>query len=94
MKKVLLIFPDTTSMADFIIRYRIGNAECNSIECSLLTMLTEREIMIATQNFQAYVQDHGSILIMEEMNDEPSLIFEHNRYNSSLFSSPPKTYVN
>jgi hypothetical protein len=53
MKKVVLIFPDTTRMAEFILMHRITKAETNSIECSLSATTTDQVIEIARKQYGA-----------------------------------------
>lgn len=47
MKKVVLIFPDTTSIANFILKERVSNSEVNSNEYTLIGVLTDRQIVTA-----------------------------------------------
>ena len=53
MKKVLLLFPDSVSMSDFIILTKISHAEVNSKERSLITFLEEDEIINACTKYGA-----------------------------------------
>ena len=53
MKKVVLIFPSTSNMADFILLYRIKGVLVSSSERSLSATLSEREIVIACTQFGA-----------------------------------------
>ena len=45
MRKVLLLFPDMSSMTEFIILNKISHAEVNSNEGSLITYLEEAKIV-------------------------------------------------
>ena len=53
MKKVLLSFPDTSSMSEFILLNKTSHAEVNSNERSLITYLEEEEIVKACTEFGA-----------------------------------------
>jgi len=53
MKKVLLSFPDTSSMTEFILLNETSHAEVNSNERSLITYLDEEEIVKACTEFGA-----------------------------------------
>jgi transposase-like protein len=56
MKKVVLKFPDTARMAEFILTYRIGNAETNTRQCTLYAHVTEMQIVIACTEYEALLQ--------------------------------------
>jgi hypothetical protein len=43
MERVVLLFPDTKRMADFIIAERISNAEVNSHERTLIASMMEKQ---------------------------------------------------
>ena len=53
MKKVLLSFPDTSSLTEFILLNKISHAEVNSKERSLVTYLEEEKIVTACTKFGA-----------------------------------------
>lgn len=53
MKKAVLIFPSTISMAEFIMAQRITKAESNSIEKCLTAVMTDKQIEIARKQFGA-----------------------------------------
>ena len=53
MRKVLLLFPDMSSMTEFILLIKISHAEVNSNERSLITYLDEVEIVKACTEFGA-----------------------------------------
>ena len=53
MRQVLLIFPDNTAIAEFILAQDIFNAEVNSREQSLTGELSEEQIAIATTEYNA-----------------------------------------
>jgi hypothetical protein len=53
MKKVVLIFPDTERMTDFIFSNKIFQAEVDSKEFSLTAFLPDNEIMKACTVYEA-----------------------------------------
>jgi hypothetical protein len=53
MKRVVLIFPDTASLAEFLVHYHIQNAEVDSIDQSLTAPLLEEQILIAIHDYGA-----------------------------------------
>jgi hypothetical protein len=53
MKPVTLIFPDTTSLAEFILRLRISNSESNSANKSLTAKLSDHLINVACKEYGA-----------------------------------------
>jgi hypothetical protein len=67
MDRIRLVFPDTESIAAFLITYRISNAEVNSLEHSLIAVLSEDQRLIAEELFHAVHRPH---LIYDSANDE------------------------
>lgn len=61
MKKVILIFPDSATIADFVIIHGISNTEVNSKELTLTAFLTEEQIVIASTMYGAIVQSMFTI---------------------------------
>lgn len=53
MKKVVLLFPDNISMAEFILAQKPTKVETNSIERSITAVLTDRQIEIACKSHGA-----------------------------------------
>lgn len=53
MKKAVLIFPDTVRMSDFLMNYRVSNAEANSFELSLIAIMTQAKIQAACKRYKA-----------------------------------------
>jgi hypothetical protein len=47
MKRVVLLFPNITSMANFIISERINNAEVNSVEQTLVASMIDKQVIKA-----------------------------------------------
>ena len=56
MKEVKLIFPDTRSMADFITKQEIGNAEVNSREQTVIVALPDHQIALAETVYGAILK--------------------------------------
>jgi hypothetical protein len=56
VEKVVMIFPDTYSMADFLIKEEITNAEANSVEQSIIAIITSKQIEIAEMEFGAIIR--------------------------------------
>jgi len=53
MKKALLLFPDSMSMADFLIKEKISHAEVNSNEQTLIAPLDDKQIVRAETVYSA-----------------------------------------
>jgi hypothetical protein len=53
LSKTVLIFPDMGAMSDFVIREHLTNVEINSIDKTLLSYLTEGQIVLAEFNYEA-----------------------------------------
>jgi hypothetical protein len=53
MKQVTLVFPDTTSMTDFILIYKPPGAESNSVDISLKAGLSDNLISVACTEYGA-----------------------------------------
>ena len=56
MKEVVLIFPDVQSMADFIVREQISNAEADSFEQTIIGAVSEDQIDIAKEVYGAMLK--------------------------------------
>ena len=63
MRKVTLIFADTSSLADFLLTHNIAKAEICSSEQSLTSVLTEDEIIKACTEFSAVLKRNNSMSI-------------------------------
>ena len=53
MKKVVLIFPDTEMMTDFIFSNKVFQAEVDSMEISLTAFLSDNETAKACNSYKA-----------------------------------------
>ena len=56
MKKVVLKFPDTSHITDFILQHKVSNAEVNSIEQTLVAIMTDEQIVIAETEYGAILK--------------------------------------
>jgi hypothetical protein len=56
MKKVVLIFPDTASIADFVLSHQISNIIIGNLDCSIEGKIPEDKIVIACTRYKAYVK--------------------------------------
>jgi len=56
MKKSVMIFPDSMSMANFIIREKIRGAEVNSIEKTLVAPMNDKQIVSAETLYGAILK--------------------------------------
>ena len=53
---VVLYFPDTETLADFLIENNIGKVEVNTYEHSVTGALSEKLIQVARLEYDAYFQ--------------------------------------
>ncbi|HEV7620461.1 MAG TPA: hypothetical protein VGO09_01940 [Flavisolibacter sp.] len=53
MNKLILIFPDTKQMADFVLQNSISGIEVNSKEQTVAGIFTEEEILVACEDHNA-----------------------------------------
>jgi len=56
MKKTVMVFPDNTSMANFIIREKIRGAEVNSFEKTLVARMNDKQIVSAETLYGAILK--------------------------------------
>jgi hypothetical protein len=56
MKRVVLRFPDTASLTEFLLLYKISGAEINALEHTLTAILTEEQLQIACKKYNALVK--------------------------------------
>jgi hypothetical protein len=56
MKKVVLIFPDASSIADFVLAYKISNVIIGNIDFSVEGKIAEDKIVIACTRYKAYLK--------------------------------------
>jgi hypothetical protein len=56
MKIVVMLFPDTTSIADFVMSERISNAEVNSFEQTLIAPMIDKQIVKAETVYGAILK--------------------------------------
>jgi len=53
MEKIVLFFPDSKRMSDFILAAMVSNAEANTKETSLIAPLEEKDVITAITEFDA-----------------------------------------
>jgi len=56
MKKIVMLFPDNTSMANFIIREKIRGGEVNSFEKILVARMNDKQIVSAETLYGAILK--------------------------------------
>jgi len=56
MKKVTLLFPDSITLADFVLTHQIRGAAVHSCEQKLEAALSEKLLAIATKEYGATLQ--------------------------------------
>jgi hypothetical protein len=56
MKRVVLIFTDTSSIAEFILRERVSNAEVDSYEQTLTAIINDSQIKVAEDEYKAILK--------------------------------------
>jgi len=55
MKQALLLFPDVRSMTEFILKNRLSNIECDSKECAVSGVFTDKQLTITEGLYGASV---------------------------------------
>jgi hypothetical protein len=53
MNQAILIFPDSSSIADFLLENSISNAEVNTLEQKVTAPLSDVDILIACTDYKA-----------------------------------------
>ena len=61
MKKIVLVFPDASSMVDFLLIYKVGGVEANSAELTLSGRLSEKLVDVAVTEYGAEIVNGASI---------------------------------
>ena len=56
MKEVKLIFPDNLSMADFVLKEKVNNAEANSQEQILTAEMPHEKVVVAETLYGAILK--------------------------------------
>jgi len=56
MQKVLLVFPDVTTMAEFVVKQQVNNAEVNSLEQTLVATIRDEQIEVAEKIYGAFLK--------------------------------------
>jgi hypothetical protein len=66
MRKVTLIFPDVSSITEFVLSYKVSKALVNTSEKTLKAIMAEKHLGIAIKQFGAKVKE--SIPIKSQKN--------------------------
>lgn len=69
MNRTVLIFPDTSSIADYLIRNSISNAEVQSSELKLTAILSDDDVLTAVEDHDARTIYTPSFFINEELDN-------------------------
>jgi len=56
MKQVVLLFPNTSAIADFVLKEKVSKAQINSKEKTVTSPLTDKQITIAETIYKAMVK--------------------------------------
>jgi hypothetical protein len=56
MNQVVLLFPDTIALTEFLLKHRISGAEVNTRERSLTCKITDSLVLEACTKYQAQIQ--------------------------------------
>jgi hypothetical protein len=57
MRKVILIFPDVASIAEFLQHYKVSKSLVDSAEKSLKGIMSEADLIVACKQYGAKVKD-------------------------------------
>ena len=55
MKKVVLVFPDTSSIVDILLLYKVVGAEANSVDLTISGGISEKQIAAALTEYGAEI---------------------------------------
>lgn len=61
MRKVVLIFPDVTSIAEFLFTYKVSKAIVDSSEKMLKGIMSDKHLNIACRQFGAKIRESIAI---------------------------------
>jgi hypothetical protein len=56
MQKVLLVFPDVKTMAEFVVKQQVNHAEVNSLEQTLIATIPDEKIQVAEKIYGAFLK--------------------------------------
>jgi hypothetical protein len=56
MKKTVLVFPDTSSMVDFLLIYRVKGVETNSVDLTISGRMSEELATTAVAEYGAEIK--------------------------------------
>jgi hypothetical protein len=55
MKKIGLVFPDTSSMVDFLLIYKVNGVEANSADLTISGRISEKLVTVAVTEYGAEI---------------------------------------
>lgn len=55
MERMVLVFPNTSSIVSFLMQHDVRNAEVNSLEQSLTCDLSEEDVINAVNEYGCYI---------------------------------------
>lgn len=61
MRKVILIFPDVTSISEFLLTYKVSRAIVDSSEKKLKGIMPEKHLNIACREYGAKIKESIAI---------------------------------
>ena len=61
MRKVILIFPDITSVAEFLLTYKVSKAIVESSEKKLKAVMSDKHLNIACKQYGAKIKESIAI---------------------------------
>jgi hypothetical protein len=63
MKKTILVFPDTNSMADFLLVYKVKGVETNTVHLTISGRLSEKLVTTALMEYGAEIMCSTVVVI-------------------------------
>jgi hypothetical protein len=63
MKKTVLVFPDTNSMADFILVYKVKGVDTNTVHLTISGRLSEKLVTTAVLEYGAEIKRLTAVVI-------------------------------
>ena len=61
MKKVILVFPDVTSMSEFLLLNKVSKAHTKTCDKELRGIVTDKVLTVASKEYGAKVKESVSI---------------------------------
>ena len=60
VKKIVLVFPNTISIAEFVLLYKVNNIQINSLDKTIKGVIPPNLVKIACQQFKAQLSKDKS----------------------------------